>query len=137
MLSEITENSGKEWQKDLQQIKDLGFNTVRTWVEWAHCEPIEGEYNFANLELLAELAQELGLRFIIQLYVDSAPDWVGKKHPDGMYEAQNGTRVKSQAAPGFCSDHPGPGNSRVKHAEAPSMILRPTTGLRHAHARSE
>jgi beta-galactosidase GanA len=107
MLSEITENSEKEWEKDLQQIKDLGFNTVRTWVEWAHCEPKAGEYNFANLKLLANLAQKIGLKFIIQLYVDSAPDWVGKKYPDGMYEAQNGSKVKSQAAPGFCSDHPG------------------------------
>jgi len=107
MLSEITENSENEWRKDLQQIKDLGFNTVRTWVEWAHCEPKEGKYSFENLTLLADLAQEIGLRFIIQLYVDSAPDWVGKKYPDGMYEAQNGAKVKSQAAPGFCSDHPG------------------------------
>ena len=39
MLSEISENSAAQWEKDLQQIKDLGFNTVRTWVEWAHCEP--------------------------------------------------------------------------------------------------
>ena len=84
MLSEITENSENEWRKDLQQIKDLGFNTVRTWVEWAHCEPKEGKYSFENLTLLADLAQEIGLRFIIQLYVDSAPDWVGKKYPDGM-----------------------------------------------------
>jgi len=107
MLSTITENSATEWRKDLQQIKDLGFNTVRTWVEWAHCEPRPGEYHFENLKLLARTAQDIGLRFIIQLYVDLAPDWVGKKYPDGMYEAQNGAKVQSQAAPGFCSDHPG------------------------------
>jgi len=107
MLSEIDENSRTEWQADLQQIKDLGFNTVRTWVEWAHCEPSPGKYKFENLRMLAGLAEEIGLRFIIQLYVDSAPDWVGKKYPDGLYEAQSGAKVKSQAAPGFCSDHPG------------------------------
>lgn len=28
MLSKITESSEAEWRKDLQQIKDLGFNTV-------------------------------------------------------------------------------------------------------------
>ena len=37
MLSEITTDSEEEWRADLQQIKDLGFNTVRTWVEWATC----------------------------------------------------------------------------------------------------
>lgn len=107
MLSEITPNSRAEWKKDLQQIKSLGFNTVRTWVEWAHCEPRSGEYHFENLKLLCELAQEIGLKVIIQMYVDSAPDWVGKKFPDGLFEAQSGAKVHSQAAPGFCTDHAG------------------------------
>jgi beta-galactosidase len=107
MLSEITSESRLQWKHDLEQIKELGFNTVRTWVEWAHCEPKAGVYQFDNLHILADLAQEIGLKFIIQLYLDSAPDWVGKKYPDGLYETQSGAKVKSQAAPGFCSDHPG------------------------------
>lgn len=107
MLSQITERSEQEWLADLKQIKQLGFNTVRTWVEWAHCEPHPGEYHFENLRLLCKLAQRVGLRVFIQLYVDSAPDWVGKNFPDGKYEAQNGAKVHSQAAPGFCTDHSG------------------------------
>lgn len=107
MLSDITANSETEWRADLQQIKSLGFNTVRTWVEWAHCEPQPGKYNLENLKLLLRLAQEESLRVIIQLYVDSAPDWVGKRYPDAKYEAQDGSKVESQAAPGFCSDHVG------------------------------
>ncbi|MFH1214412.1 MAG: beta-galactosidase [Candidatus Neomarinimicrobiota bacterium] len=107
MLSEITENSENEWRQDLQQIKDLGFNTVRTWVEWAHCEPRRGEYHFENLRLLCRLADEVGLKVFIQLYLDSAPDWVGKKFTDSEYEAQNGAKVHSQAAPGYCTDHAG------------------------------
>jgi len=107
MLSTITPSSRTEWKKDLAQIKSLGFNTVRTWVEWAHCEPRPGEYHFENLKLLCELAQEVGLRVIIQMYVDSAPDWVGKKFPDGLFETQSGDKVHSQAAPGFCTDHAG------------------------------
>ncbi len=107
MLSEITTQSEKEWRGDLEQIKSLGFNTVRTWVEWAHCEPRKGEYHFENLKLLCRLANEVGLRVIIQMYVDSAPDWVGKNYPDGCFEAQNGDKVRSQAAPGYCTDHAG------------------------------
>ena len=107
MLSELTPSSEADWRRDLQQIKALGFNTVRTWVEWAHCEPQPGQYRFHNLQLLARLANESGLRFIIQLYVDSAPDWVGKRFPNSLYEAQSGNKMKSQAAPGFCADHPG------------------------------
>src|SRR5690625_4713091 len=43
MLSRIDDQSEEEWRKDLQQIRDLGFNTVRTWVEWATCEPEPGQ----------------------------------------------------------------------------------------------
>lgn len=84
MLSKITESSEAEWRKDLQQIKDLGFNTVRTWVEWATCEPEPGKYNFENLELLMTLAEEVGLRVFIQVYVDSAPDWVAHNFPHAL-----------------------------------------------------
>ncbi len=107
MLSEVTPQSREEWRKDLQQIKDLGFNTVRTWVEWQRAEPRPGEYNFENLRLLMELAEEVGLKVFIQMYVDSAPDWVGKQYPDAKFMTQSGVQVESQSAPGFCTDHSG------------------------------
>lgn len=105
MLSKITESSEAEWRKDLQQIKDLGFNTVRTWVEWATCEPEPGKYNFENLELLMTLAEEVGLRVFIQVYVDSAPDWVAHNFPHALFEAQSGDIVVPQSAPGACMDN--------------------------------
>ena len=105
MLSKITESSEAEWRKDLKQIKDLGFNTVRTWVEWATCEPEPGKYNFNNLELLMSLAEEVGLRVFIQVYVDSAPDWVAHNFPHALFEAQSGDIVVPQSAPGACMDN--------------------------------
>lgn len=105
MLAELTPTSREEWRRDLQQIKDLGFNTVRTWVEWASVEPRPGEYDFGNLRLLLELAGEVGLRVFIQMYIDSAPDWVGRMHPHTSYVAQSGAAIPSQAAPGYCTDH--------------------------------
>ena len=105
MLSKITESSKAEWRADLQQIKDLGFNTVRTWVEWATCEPEPGKYNFNNLELLMSLAEEVGLRVFIQVYVDSAPDWVAHNFPHALFEAQSGDIVVPQSAPGACMDN--------------------------------
>jgi beta-galactosidase len=105
MLSELTPASREEWRGDLEQIRELGFNTVRTWVEWAHAEPRRGEYRLDNLRLLLELAQELGLRVIIQMYVDSAPDWVGKAYPHTRFVTQSDLAIPSQAAPGFCTDN--------------------------------
>ena len=105
MLEQVTEDSARLWKADLLNIKGLGFNTVRTWVEWNVGEPREGEYHLENLDLLLHLADEVGLQVIVQVYVDSAPEWVGTKYPEGRYAAQDGQPIPSQAAPGFCFDN--------------------------------
>jgi beta-galactosidase len=107
MVEAVTPDTAKVWKEDLTKIKNLGFNTVRTWVEWSVSEPQEGEFHLQNLDLLLQLAGEVGLKVIVQVYVDSAPEWVGKKYPDGHYAAQDGQPIPSQAAPGFCFDHRG------------------------------
>ncbi|MGH9456666.1 MAG: beta-galactosidase [Thermoanaerobaculia bacterium] len=107
MLEPNPEAKKEVWRKDLQQIKKLGFNTVRTWVDWATAEPKEGEFDFRNLETLADLAAEEGLRLLVQVYVDSAPDWVGEKYPDSHFISISGDVMPSHAAPGYCFDHPG------------------------------
>ncbi len=105
MLETVTPQSREVWKKDIDQIKRLGFNTVRTWIEWTACEKTEGKYDFSALELLTDLAGEAGLRVLVQVYIDSAPDWVGARHPDSRFVSSNGVAVESQAAPGFCFDH--------------------------------
>src|SRR6266496_273800 len=107
MVEAVTPDTAKAWKEDLTKIKNLGFNTVRTWVEWSVSEPQEGEFHLENLDLMLQLAGEVGLKVIVQVYVDSAPEWVGKKYPDGHYAAQDGQPIPSQAAPGFCFDHRG------------------------------
>lgn len=111
MLERITADSPALWNQDLLKIKALGFNTVRTWVEWNVGEPQEGQYHLENLDLLLRLAGKAGLKVIVQMYVDSAPEWVGRKYPDGHYAAQDGQQIPSQAAPGYCFDHRGVRNA--------------------------
>lgn len=122
MLSEITPGSREEWKKDIQQIKSLGFNSVKTWVEWSNCEPREGRYHFENLKMVFELAKEAGLKVIIQVYGESAPDWVGKSYPDGLFEAMNGDKIQPQVAPGYCIDHEGVRQAFLKFYEETSKI---------------
>jgi len=122
MLSEITSNSREEWKRDIQQIKSLGFNSVKTWVEWSHCEPRKGEYNFKNLEIILDLAEEADLKVIIQVYGESAPEWVGKAFPDGLFEAQNGDKIKPQVAPGYCIDNEGVKDAFVRFYQKAAKI---------------
>lgn len=70
MIAPLTAGSEREWRADLQKIKDLGFNTVRTWVEWSAGEPRQGEFRLENFDLMLRLAEEVGLRVIVQVYVD-------------------------------------------------------------------
>ncbi len=95
------------WKKDLQTIKSLGFNSVKCWVDWATAEPVRGRYRFENLEQLLSLADEIGLKVIVQLYADSAPEWLSDRYADASFVTERGDRIGSQASPGFCLDHPG------------------------------
>ncbi len=95
------------WRRDLQTIRSLGFNSVKTWVDWASSEPDRGKYRFDALEQLLSLADEVGLKVIIQIYTDSAPEWLGQRYRDASFVTDQGARIGSQASPGYCLDHPG------------------------------
>ena len=95
------------WRADLQKIKALGFNTIRAWIDWASAEPKEGHYNFDTLDVLADLAQEEGLRIMVQVYSETAPDWVGAKYPDSHFLSISGDVMPNEASPGYCIDHGG------------------------------
>jgi beta-galactosidase len=107
MLEKDARAKKELWRKDIRQIKALGFNTVRTWIDWATGEPREHEYNFENLDVVLELAQEEGLKVFLQVYMDSAPRWIGAKYPDSFFVSSNGAAVIPESSPGYCMDHPG------------------------------
>ncbi len=129
MLERLDASSAQRWGNDLDQIKGDGFNTVKTWVDWATAEPWPGEYNFANLDLLLRLAQQRGLRVIVQVYLDSAPDWVGKRYPDASFVDRSGAVIHSQAAPGYCIDHRGVRSEIVKFLQALSRDANQSPAL--------
>lgn len=107
MVSRNPAAEREEWRKDLKQIRELGFNTVRLWVDWASSEPRRGEFHFEQAEQMLDLAEEAGLKAIIQIYTDSAPEWLGARYGDASFVTHTGMRIGSQAAPGYCLDHPG------------------------------
>ncbi|MDT7902568.1 MAG: beta-galactosidase [Caldivirga sp.] len=94
-------------RRDLGRIRDAGFRYVRGWVNWRDTEPRPGEYDFSGVELLLRVAGEVGLRVILQVYLEFAPDWLPKLHPDSLYVSESGSQVMPQGSPGVCLDHPG------------------------------
>jgi beta-galactosidase len=107
MLERNARASKERWRADVRQIKALGFNTVRAWVDWASGEPAERMYHFETLDVLLELAEEEGLKLVLQVYMDSAPPWVGERYPDSLFVSSNGQAIQPESSPGYCRDHPG------------------------------
>src|SRR4029079_18099916 len=81
MVSRNPAAEREAWRRDLAAIKSLGFNSVKTWVDWASAEPERGRYRFDALEQLLSLADEAGLRVIVQIYTDAAPEGLGRGFP--------------------------------------------------------
>lgn len=107
MLEPDARQKKEQWRADVRQIKALGFNTVRAWIDWASGEPAEQHYHFETLDVLLELAEEEGLKLVLQVYMDSAPAWVGRKYPDSLFVSSNGQAVPPESSPGYCRDHHG------------------------------
>jgi beta-galactosidase len=105
MLARDPHGQREAWRKDLEQIRELGFNTVRAWIDWASGEPRAGAYRFDTLDVIVGLAEELGLRVIVQVYMDSAPGWMGKAHPEARFVSSNGQPIDPESSPGYCLDH--------------------------------
>lgn len=118
MLEKLDATSAERWGKDLDAIKATGFTTVKCWVDWATAEPKPGEFSFENLDLLLRLAHDRGMRVIVQIYLDSAPDWIGQQYPDGRFVDRSGAVIISQAAPGYCIDQSGVRRETVRFLEA-------------------
>ncbi|UCG01345.1 MAG: beta-galactosidase [Candidatus Heimdallarchaeota archaeon] len=106
MLSHPTEESHKIAKRDIENMKKLGFNSVKFWVDWLTVEPEPGVWNLSFIDPLMKLAEKNELKVIMQLYLDSAPNWIASLYPDSRFQAQNDDMIDSQASPGFCLDHP-------------------------------
>ena len=113
MMSRNPAAERETWRADLRAIRETGFNSIKAWVDWASVEPQRGQYRFDALDQMLTLAEEAGLKVILQLYADAAPEWLGARYPDASFVTDQGTKIGSQAAPGYCLDHPG---VRADHA---------------------
>ena len=86
--------------------RSLGFNSVKTWVDWASAEPVRGTYRFDALEQLLSLADEQGLQ----------------GHRPDLH--RRGARVARRALPGFeLRQRPGSARSDRRRRRAIVSII--------------
>ncbi|MDR0815314.1 MAG: beta-galactosidase [Bacteroidales bacterium] len=82
-----------QWERDLKQIKDLGFDFVHyAEFAWAQTEPSEGVYDFGWLDRAVDIAARNGLKVIMCTSTATPPVWLVRQHPDVLLEHENGTK---------------------------------------------
>ncbi|MDD5688290.1 MAG: beta-galactosidase [Elusimicrobia bacterium] len=104
----------KYWEKDFEQIKNSGLNTVQLWAIWAWIESKPGKFCFDDYDRLIELARKNNLGVIISTIAEIHPYWIHTEVPNSEMIDHMGRRVVSSnrsechfgLTPGGCFDHP-------------------------------
>lgn len=104
----------QDWERDFQSMAKCGMNIIRAWCLWSWHEPAEGQYDWADVDMLLEKCQKHGMKAILLVSLESTPAWVLKRHPEAVYEGNNGVKVwpdgfgnhPSGGFPGLNMDYP-------------------------------
>ncbi len=83
------------WEKDLEEIKKRGMNTVKHLAVWEDCEPEEGEFRFDNLKKLLGLCDKIGLDVLLEIRHKNRgfPRWFIEKYPECAMVTADGHRT--------------------------------------------
>jgi len=103
-----------DWDSDLGRMAELGFNTVKFWVQWRWNNPAEADFDFGDIDELMDLSEKHGLRVMLNIIFDVAPAWIYKKYPDASMVTLDGVAIGPQTQPhrqigglGYCFNHEG------------------------------
>ncbi|MBO4511880.1 MAG: beta-galactosidase [Victivallales bacterium] len=103
----------ESWDEDMRNIRKLGFNTIRVWLNWGTLEPRPGIIDYEWLGRLKTLAAKNHLRVVYLFHIHSAPEWAISAHRDAWYVNHEGrpfepairSNTPSGGWPGLCPDH--------------------------------
>ncbi|MCF8260916.1 MAG: beta-galactosidase [Melioribacteraceae bacterium] len=104
----------EDWDRDLKRMSELGFNTVKYWIQWRWNNPEKGEYYFDDIDELMNLAQKYNLKVMLNTIFDVAPAWIYKEYSDASMVTLSGRKIGPQSQPhrqigglGYCFNHDG------------------------------
>jgi beta-galactosidase len=103
-----------EWESDIKNMADAGFNMIKFWIQWRWNNPAEDVYYFDDIDRLMELADKYKIKVMLNTIFDVAPAWVYEKYPDASMITLGGKVVGPQTQPhrqigglGYCFNHDG------------------------------
>ncbi|MBT8401529.1 MAG: beta-galactosidase, partial [Rhodothermia bacterium] len=115
----------EDWEDDLSRMADLGFNTVKFWVQWRWNHPEENRFYFDDIDRLMDLSEKYGLKVMLNTIVDVAPAWIYSKYSDASMLTLDGRRIGPQTQShrqigglGVCLNHDGVMNHMFEFLKA-------------------
>jgi beta-galactosidase len=102
-----------EWKKDIENMREYGFNTIKVLALWRWNNPQKNVFYFEDLDELMNLAKAADMKVVINVLFDSAPAWFFRRYPDSVMITCDGRRVEPRVtawraiggAPGPCYNH--------------------------------
>ena len=102
-----------QWERDLYNIKESGFNTIRAWLVWNAIERAEGEIDYDYISTFLDTAKRNELDVGLLFHMHACPAWAVKKYSKYFYVDENNLpfepavrpNTPSGGWPGLCYDH--------------------------------
>ena len=103
-----------QWERDLYNIKESGFNTIRAWMVWNAVEKAEGEIDYDYITSFLDCAKRNELDVGLLFHMHACPAWAMKKYSKYFYVNEDNLpfepavrpNTPSGGWPGLCFDHP-------------------------------
>jgi len=89
----------EDWDTDLKNMSELGFNTVKFWVQWRWNNPEEGSYYFNDIDELMDLSSKYNLKVMLNTIFDVAPAWIYEKYDGASMVTMSGRKIGPQTQP--------------------------------------
>ncbi len=108
------------WADDLRRMRELGMTDAKFWVQWRWTHRAPDRFHFDDIDRLADLAADNGLRVTLNVIFNVAPLWLYERFPDARQRLANGSVVEPHTTqsrqiggyPNPCLNHPGAREAR-------------------------
>ncbi len=103
-----------EHRRHLTKIREeLGFDLIRIRMQWNAIHRQPDRFDWEEYDEIASICNDLGLQFLLETSLESAPYWLERAHPESRYVSANGQAMELGpydstqfgGYPGLCFDH--------------------------------
>lgn len=102
-----------QWERDMENMKSCGFNTIRAWLVWNFIERAEGKPDYEYICGFLECAEKYELNVGLLFHLHACPAWAIKKYSKYFYMTEDylpfeptvRPNTPGSGWPGLCYDH--------------------------------